>query len=105
MQITVSFQEKSDFVIVTDGSSHRMIFDRTLQVRQLNVVEPHGIVLLRGGHSSREGKVYVFRLSQLETITEPRSRYEIKEHRLERSRGAHLYALSRPGKIIVNVKI
>ncbi|XP_031357939.1 GTPase-activating Rap/Ran-GAP domain-like protein 3 isoform X2 [Photinus pyralis] len=83
--------------VVEDGLSHRMIFDRTLQVRQLSVVEPHGIMLIRAGNSNREGKVYVFRLSQIDAIVECRSRYEIKEHRLEKTRGTHLYALSRTG--------
>ncbi|KAK5649770.1 hypothetical protein RI129_000799 [Pyrocoelia pectoralis] len=83
--------------VVEDGISHKMIFDRSLQVRQLNVVEPHGIMLLRAGNSNREGKVYVFRLSQIESITDCRSRYEIKEHRMEKTRGTHLYALSRTG--------
>lgn len=84
--------------LLSDGSSHRLIFDRSLQVRQLNIVEPHGILLLRARQSNREGKVYVFRLSELEATQEPRSRIDVKDHRLERSRGTHLYALSRPGK-------
>lgn len=75
-----------------------MIFDRTLQVRQLSVVEPHGILLLRAGHSNKEGKVYVFRLSQIESQNDVKSRLDVKEHRMERTRGTNLYALSRPGK-------
>ncbi|XP_017784573.1 PREDICTED: GTPase-activating Rap/Ran-GAP domain-like protein 3 isoform X2 [Nicrophorus vespilloides] len=83
--------------LVEDGNSHRLLFDKTLQVRQVNVVEPHGILLLRAGQSNKESKVYVFRLSQLEIIFEPMSRIDVKDHRLERTRGAHLYSLSRPG--------
>ncbi|XP_049821518.1 GTPase-activating Rap/Ran-GAP domain-like protein 3 isoform X2 [Aethina tumida] len=83
--------------VVEDGNSHRLIFDKSLQARQLNVVEPHGILLLRGGHSSKEGKIYVFRLSQIESAAEPRSRLDVKDHRLERTRGTNLYAISRPG--------
>lgn len=95
------------FVDISDGSSHRLIFDRSLQVKQLNVVEPHGIMLLRGGHSNKEGKIYVFRLSQIESLNEPRCRLDIKDHRLERTRGTNLYAISRPGKtktIILGVR-
>lgn len=87
---------------VTDGSSHRLIFDKSLQARQLNVVEPHGILLLRGGHSNKEGKVYVFRLSQIESLGDARSRLDVKDHRMERTRGTNLYAISRPGKGGVN---
>ncbi|CAH1967345.1 unnamed protein product [Acanthoscelides obtectus] len=83
--------------IVEDGNTHRLIFDKTLQVRQISVVEPHGILLLRAGAVNKEGKIYVFRLSQIETMTEPKSRMDVKEHRLEKTRGVHLYALSRPG--------
>ncbi|XP_065169391.1 GTPase-activating Rap/Ran-GAP domain-like protein 3 isoform X3 [Atheta coriaria] len=83
--------------VVEDGNTHRLLIDKTLQVRQVSVVEPHGILLLRAGASNREGKIYVFRLSQLELITEPKTRMDLKEHRLERTRGTHLYALSRTG--------
>ncbi|CAG9823734.1 unnamed protein product [Phaedon cochleariae] len=83
--------------LVEDGSSHRLIFDKTLSVRQLSVVEPHGIFLMRAGQSNKEGKIYVFRLSQIECIQDPLSRLETKEHRLERTRGTNLYAISRAG--------
>ncbi|XP_060525674.1 GTPase-activating Rap/Ran-GAP domain-like protein 3 isoform X2 [Cylas formicarius] len=88
--------EEGTFV-VEDGNSHRPIFDKSLQIRQLNVVEPHGILLLRAGSSSKECKIYVFRLSQIEAITDPKTRLEVKEHRMERTRGVHLYGLSRSG--------
>ncbi|VEN60453.1 unnamed protein product, partial [Callosobruchus maculatus] len=83
--------------IVEDGNTHRLIFDKTLQVRQVSVVEPHGILLLKAGAVNKEGKIYVFRLSQIEAMSEPKSRMDVKEHRLEKTRGVHLYALSRPG--------
>lgn len=86
------------FALLSDGSSHRLIFDRSLLAKQMNVVEPHGIMLLRGGQSNKEGKIYVFRLLQLDTINDPLSRYDLKDHRLERTRGTHLYAISRSGK-------
>ncbi|CAG9769363.1 unnamed protein product [Ceutorhynchus assimilis] len=83
--------------VVEDGTSHRQIFDKSLQVRQLNVVEPHGIILLRAGTSNKDCKIYVFRLSELETITDIRTRIDVKDHRLEKTRGAHFYTLSRSG--------
>lgn len=85
--------------LLADGNSHRLVFDKTLQVKQLNVVEPHGILLLRAGQSCREGKVYVFRLSEIDKQTEVRTRIEVKDHRMEKTRGCHLYALSRQGKL------
>lgn len=81
-----------------DGSSHRLIFDKTLLVKQISIIEPHGIMLLRGGQLNKEGKIYVFRLSQLESIQEPLSRYDLKDYRLERTRGTHLYTISRASR-------
>lgn len=78
--------------LVEDGCGHRILLDRSLQIRQLDVVEPHGIMLVRAGH-----RMYVFRLSALETETcvSPLSRNDCRENRLERTRGVHLYALNR----------
>lgn len=82
---------------LSDGVSHRLVLDKTLQVRQIDVVEHHGILLLRGRQSNKEFKVYVFRLSQLEASSEPLSRCDLKDHRMEKTRGAHLHSISRPG--------
>lgn len=47
----------------------------------------------------RDSKMYVFRLSDLEGDVDmgTRGKTELKEHRLERTRGCTLYATSRPG--------
>lgn len=34
-------------MVFADGVTQRQIFDKTIQVNQLNVVEAHGILLLR----------------------------------------------------------
>ena len=42
--------------------------------------------------------MHVFRLSDFEGEDERvRSKGELKEHRLEKTKGCHLYAISRPG--------
>lgn len=47
--------------------SHRLLFDKSVQIRQLDVVEQHGILLFRaGGDKGRDCNVHVFRLSELE---------------------------------------
>lgn len=113
--------------VVEDGNSHRQIFDHTMVARQINAVEAHGILLMRiGGPSSRDSKhlIYVFRLSELEKSTSQgcacknqgadsekvacsctpskisivKSRWHCKDRRLEKTRGCHLYAISRPGQ-------
>lgn len=77
-----------------------MIFDKSVQVKQLDVVEQHGILLIRAGDKGRDSKIHVFRLSEFEPDagdTTPKTRSHVKERRLERTRGCHLYSLTRPG--------
>ncbi|KAK3891489.1 hypothetical protein Pcinc_004619 [Petrolisthes cinctipes] len=46
----------------------------------------------------RDGKIHVFRLSDFECEDDHmRTKSELKEHRLERTKGCHMYAISRPG--------
>lgn len=50
-----------------DGLSHRLIFDESVQIKQLDVVEQHGILLFRAGDKGKESSVYVFRLREFES--------------------------------------
>ena len=49
----------------------------------------------------RDSKIHVFRLSDFDgefsTEASARGRQDLKEHRLERTRSCHMYAISRPG--------
>ena len=54
--------------------------------------------------TGRDSKIHVFRLSDFEgDPTSPnfeekiRAKSDLKDHRLERTKGCHLYAISRPG--------
>ncbi|XP_047352106.1 GTPase-activating Rap/Ran-GAP domain-like protein 3 isoform X3 [Vespa velutina] len=51
--------------LVEEGLSHRMIFDESVQIKQLDVVEQHGILLFRGIDKGKES-VYVFRLREFD---------------------------------------
>nr|CAD7462843.1 unnamed protein product [Timema tahoe] len=86
--------------LVEESSSHRLIFDKTVAVKQLHVVEAHGILLFRVD-KGRDSKIHVFRLSdfdgELSGETTARGRADLKEHRLERTRGCQMYVISRPG--------
>ncbi|XP_071447526.1 GTPase-activating Rap/Ran-GAP domain-like protein 3 isoform X1 [Hetaerina americana] len=95
--------------LVEEGLSQRLIFDKSVSVKQLDVVEAHGILLFRAD-KGRDCKVHVFRLLDFETglntgtatkgesiEIQPKTKHDLKEHRLERTRGCHLYALSKPG--------
>lgn len=90
---------ESGVFLIEEGLTHRMIFDKTVQVKQISVVEAHGILLFRTDRG-RESRVHVFRLTDFEGDTcnsLVRSRSDLREHKLERTKGCHLYALSRPG--------
>ncbi|CAN8019583.1 unnamed protein product, partial [Ixodes persulcatus] len=85
--------------LIEEGLTHRLIFDKTVQVKQISVVEAHGILLFRTDRG-RDSRVHVFRLTDFEgdaTNALVRSRPDLREHKLERTKGCHLYALSRPG--------
>ncbi|XP_022643618.1 GTPase-activating Rap/Ran-GAP domain-like protein 3 isoform X3 [Varroa destructor] len=85
--------------IIEEGLQHRQIFDKSVQVKQLSVVEAHGILLLRTDRG-RDSRVHVFRLSDFEidlSFGAVKTRHDLREHRLERTKGCHLYSLSRPG--------
>ncbi|XP_068243929.1 GTPase-activating Rap/Ran-GAP domain-like protein 3 [Palaemon carinicauda] len=80
-----------------EGVAHRPIFDKSVQVKQLSVVEAHGILLIRVD-KGRDSKIHVFRLSDFECDDDRiRAKADLKDHRLERTKGCHLYAISRPG--------
>ena len=121
-----------------------MLFDKSVQMKQLDVVEQHGILLFRAGDKGKDCNVHVYRLSELESEGSAsstastslddqndqqqqqqqqqqedenpeedddqdssasgmrrrlsvRNRAEIKHRRLDRTKGCHLYCLTRPG--------
>ncbi|XP_055959069.1 GTPase-activating Rap/Ran-GAP domain-like protein 3 [Patella vulgata] len=84
-------------MVVEEGLAARVIFDKSVIVKQINVIEAHGLLILRTD-KGKDGKIYVFRLSDFEGEESevPRSKSDCREHRLERAKGCHLYALSRP---------
>ncbi|XP_012254157.2 GTPase-activating Rap/Ran-GAP domain-like protein 3 isoform X2 [Athalia rosae] len=91
---------ESGTFLIEDGLSHRLIIDKSVQIKQLDVVEQHGILLIRAGEKGRDSKIHVFRLSEFETDSGgvlPKTRSHSKERKLERTRGCHLYSLTRPG--------
>lgn len=85
--------------LIEEGLTHRMIFDKTVVVKQISVVEAHGILLFRTDRG-RDSRIHVFRLSDFDGDTGSslvRTRSDLRDHKLERTKGCHLYALSRPG--------
>lgn len=90
--------EDGTFVIRED-QSYQAIFDKTFCVKQMSVVEDHGIMLIRGGSANKDGhRIHVFRIKEFKDETiKSRSRIDIKDRRIDKTRGCHLYAISKGG--------
>ncbi|XP_052788627.1 GTPase-activating Rap/Ran-GAP domain-like protein 3 [Mya arenaria] len=85
--------------VLEEGLPPRLIFDRSVCVKQLSVVEAHGLLILRRD-KGKDGKVCVFRLLDFEgeaSEGQVLSRADCKEHKMEKTKGCHIYAVSRPG--------
>ncbi|XP_045201546.2 GTPase-activating Rap/Ran-GAP domain-like protein 3 isoform X4 [Mercenaria mercenaria] len=85
--------------VLEDGLQPRMIFDKSVGVKQINVVEAHGLLIMRKD-KGKDGKIYAFRLLDFEGEAAEniiRSKVDCRDHKIEKTKGCHLYALSRPG--------
>ncbi|XP_013417806.1 GTPase-activating Rap/Ran-GAP domain-like protein 3 isoform X2 [Lingula anatina] len=85
-------------MVIEEGCIPRLIFDRTVSIKQIDVVEPHGLIIFRP-EKGKDSKIHVFRLADFEGRTNSivRTKLDSRDHKIERSKGCHLYALSRPG--------
>lgn len=66
----------------------------------MSVVEDHGIMLVRGGSTAHKDvcRIHVFRLNEFKDETiKVRSRSDLKDRRIEKTRGCHLYSISKGG--------
>lgn len=64
----------------------------------MSVVEDHNIMLIRGGGHKDGYRIYVFRLNEFKDENiKVRSRLDLKDRRIEKTRGCHLYAISKGG--------
>ncbi|XP_014661632.1 PREDICTED: GTPase-activating Rap/Ran-GAP domain-like protein 3 [Priapulus caudatus] len=91
--------EGGGIFLIEERTPYRALFDRSVVIRQLNVVAPHGILLFLAD-KGKESRVYVCRLSDFEGQSHEqttRTKADLKNNRLEITKGCHLYALSRPG--------
>ncbi|KAK3087392.1 hypothetical protein FSP39_005300 [Pinctada imbricata] len=86
-------------LILEESVPARTIFDKTVVIKQISVVEAHGLLIFRSD-KGKDGKIHVFRLTDFEGESNEnviRSKIDCREHKIEGTRGCHLYALSRPG--------
>ncbi|OQV22375.1 GTPase-activating Rap/Ran-GAP domain-like protein 3 [Hypsibius exemplaris] len=89
--------ESSGAFVIEEGAVPNPIFERSVTIRQLSVVEEHGILIVRMD-KGKEAKIYVFRLKDFES--EPTAFYtksDCKDHRVEGTKGCLFFTLNRPG--------
>ncbi|XP_044160386.1 LOW QUALITY PROTEIN: contactin-associated protein-like 5 [Bufo gargarizans] len=87
----------SGVLLIDDGQPAIPIFDRSLQIRQMHVLEPLDLLITRAD-KGKDARLYVFWLSairkDLEDNQAPRNKYECRENKLEKTKGCHLYAIN-----------
>lgn len=80
-----------------DGLPSVPVFDRTLPVKQIHVLEALDILVLRAD-KGKDARLFVFRLSVvqkgLDSRQTGRSRSDCRENKLEKTKGCHLYAIN-----------
>lgn len=84
----------------SEDQSYQMVFDKSFCVRQISVVEDYGILLIRGGSSAHKDshRIHVFKLNEFKTDQlKLRTKVDIRDRRIEKTRGCHLYTISKGG--------
>ncbi|XP_008324018.1 GTPase-activating Rap/Ran-GAP domain-like protein 3 isoform X3 [Cynoglossus semilaevis] len=73
------------------------VFDRTMVVKQLHVLEPQDLLITRAD-KGKDARLYVFRLGALKRGLEERqlvrSKCDSRENKLEKTKGCHLYSIN-----------
>ncbi|CAF97116.1 unnamed protein product, partial [Tetraodon nigroviridis] len=73
------------------------VFDRTMVVKQMHVLEPQDLLITRAD-KGKDARLYVFRLRALRRGMEEkqlvRSKCDSRENKLEKTKGCHLYSIN-----------
>ncbi|XP_046757644.1 GTPase-activating Rap/Ran-GAP domain-like protein 3 isoform X35 [Gallus gallus] len=84
-------------LLIDDGQTTVQVFDKTLQIKQMHVLEALDYLIARTD-KGKDSRLLVFRLSSvqkdIETKQVIRSKYDCRENKLERTKGCHLYAIN-----------
>ncbi|NXD39549.1 GARL3 protein, partial [Copsychus sechellarum] len=84
-------------LLIDDGRPSIPVFDKTLQIKQMNVLEALDLLIARTD-KGKDSRILVFRLSAIQKAIETkkmlRSKYDCRENKLERTKGCHLYAIN-----------
>ncbi|XP_023557446.1 GTPase-activating Rap/Ran-GAP domain-like protein 3 isoform X4 [Octodon degus] len=98
-------------LLVDDDLPAVPVFDRTLPVKQMHVLETLDLLVLRAD-KGKDARLFVFRLSAVQKGLEGRQvgrgRSDCRENKLEKTKGCHLYAVnthhSRELRIVVAIR-
>uniref|UniRef100_A0A8C5UMW7 GTPase-activating Rap/Ran-GAP domain-like protein 3 n=1 Tax=Microcebus murinus TaxID=30608 RepID=A0A8C5UMW7_MICMU len=98
-------------LLVDDDLPSVPVFDRTLPVKQMHVLETLDLLVLRAD-KGKDARLFVFRLSALQKGLEGKqagkSRSDCRENKLEKTKGCHLYAInthhSRELRVVVAIR-
>ncbi|XP_043840790.1 GTPase-activating Rap/Ran-GAP domain-like protein 3 isoform X1 [Dromiciops gliroides] len=84
-------------LLVDDGQPIVPVFDKTLQVKQIHVLESLDLLITRAD-KGKDARLFVFRLSTVRKDVEGKqivkSKYDCRENKLEKTKGCHLYAIN-----------
>ncbi|XP_028318440.1 GTPase-activating Rap/Ran-GAP domain-like protein 3 isoform X5 [Gouania willdenowi] len=73
------------------------VFDRTMVVKQMHVLEPQDLLITRAD-KGKDARLYVYRLSAMKKGLEERqtvrSKCDSRENKLEKTKGCHLYSIN-----------
>ncbi|XP_037653261.1 GTPase-activating Rap/Ran-GAP domain-like protein 3 isoform X3 [Choloepus didactylus] len=98
-------------LLVDDDLPSVPVFDKTLPVKQMHVLETLDLLILRAD-KGKDARLFVFRLSTVQKDIEGeqtvKSKYDCRENKLEKTKGCHLYAInthhSRELRIVVGIR-
>ncbi|KAH1179281.1 hypothetical protein KIL84_021864, partial [Mauremys mutica] len=84
-------------LLIDDGQSSVQVFDKTLQVKQMHVLEALDLLITRAD-KGKDSRLLVFRMSAVQNGIEAKqmakSKYDCRENKLEKTKGCHLYAIN-----------
>ncbi|XP_032721795.1 GTPase-activating Rap/Ran-GAP domain-like protein 3 isoform X2 [Lontra canadensis] len=98
-------------LLVDDDLPSVPVFDKTLPVKQMHVLETLDLLILRAD-KGKDARLFVFRLSAVHKAIEGKqpvkSRCDCRDNKLEKTKGCHLYAInthhSRELRIVVAIR-
>ncbi|XP_038601443.1 GTPase-activating Rap/Ran-GAP domain-like protein 3 isoform X1 [Tachyglossus aculeatus] len=84
-------------LLVDDGQPSVQVFDKTLQFKQMHVLESLDLLITRAD-KGKDSRLFVFRLSTVRKGIEDKqvakSKSDCRENKLEKTKGCHLYAIN-----------